>query len=83
MPFGSLLITALQGFAGQALISSQPLASTVAFGSNTLPDGSFPGRPSDLFTDGQMVVLRESNANPGTGDFPATVAWFEALWEAP
>ncbi|MCA9545408.1 MAG: phosphatidylserine/phosphatidylglycerophosphate/cardiolipin synthase family protein [Myxococcales bacterium] len=68
-------------YAGQALISSQPLSSTIAFGPTELRDGSLPGRPSDVFTDGHMVVLRENNANPGTGDFPAAVAWFEALWE--
>ena len=69
-------------YAGQAMISSQPLASTIAFGPTELRNETFPGRPSDVFTDGSMVVLRENNANPGTGDFPAAVAWFEALWEA-
>ncbi len=70
-------------YAGQAFISSQPLSPTISFGSTELRDGSLPGRPSDVFTDGHMVVLRENNANPTTGDFPAAVAWFEALWEAP
>ena len=63
---------------------SQPLAPTVGFGSQELHGtnaGKLPGLPSDVFTDGSQIILRENLARPGSGDFGAAVQWYKSLSE--
>lgn len=68
-------------YPGQAMISSQPLAPTVAFGRDLAAELVY-ALPSDFFTDGNMLVLHESLVQRQS-DYEAAVGWFLSMLEAP
>jgi phosphatidylserine/phosphatidylglycerophosphate/cardiolipin synthase-like enzyme len=87
-PTGTVVITDAarspidrQFHGGQAFIMSQSLAPTVAFDRHEFRDGTLPGLPSDVFTDGNMLVLRENRVREAASDFDAAVQWYKSLSE--